>query len=188
MSDYSGAFDALSRKPAVNVAPSAKSDAGLVAILIPGTAKAVIPDGEVIPVGAAEKIGFSLAISDGEVLAALDASTPRVKYIHSIRSLPEAVGRPGAVARIIAAHNETSMPAARAAVFLAGLPEERPEAEAQPAGDPLAHRVALAFEAATVRGDTVRADKLKAAVAMHRDHGTSLARALEIFTFDPRTI
>jgi hypothetical protein len=114
------------------------------------------------------------------------------EWRRGIFALPEAVDRPGAVARVLAAHNERSMPLARVRSFLAALPKETPKEMGANSGTvSLKDRAELALNAARGKpGQTwrFRADAIEGALRLHAERGTDLARALELHRIDPRTL
>jgi hypothetical protein len=76
---------------------------------------------------AADRAAY-LATPQGKAeLAAEQAEAEREAYAMAIMSLPEAEDRPYTARRLAMAHNAQSMPIAKAAMFLRGLPAEPAE-------------------------------------------------------------
>lgn len=183
--------------------------------------KCILPDGRIEHVATADLAGFFVLSADRQAeiretaeAKVADASASladrmaakrdldalrREDYAHAIRSLPEARSRPGAATRIIAAHNERSLPLPRAAAFLANLPPEvgSPVASTSSRVKPamsLKRRAELALANATTRANLGnsearrRADGIASALRLHAEQGTDLARALEVSLINPATL
>jgi hypothetical protein len=113
------------------------------------------------------------------------------EWRRGIFALPEAQDRPGAVARVLAAHDERSMPLPRIRAFLAALPKEAGQMGANVGTISLKDRAELALNAARRKpGQTwrTRASAIEGALRLHTEHGADLARALELHAIAPRTL
>ncbi len=97
---------------------------------------ATLPSGLTVTKDEAAKQGFVIArdgaharsIAEHAGHATADGST----YLDQLRTLPEAADRPLAIAKLAHAYTLKSMPLAKAALFLSGLPIETAETQPEP--------------------------------------------------------